>query len=309
MSPSTRTACFARVTAANFCFFLTFASFFLLPLHVRALGGTERTIGLVMGTSGLAGLVSVLAVGALLDRFGRRIFLLAGLATMSAAAGAFLLVERIGSGVFVLRAGQGLAFAAGFGAAVALAAGVSTAIATVAGCGVAFGAVITYVPTFVQDAALGPVATFFLSYTAAAVLTRVSAGGLGDSLGRRTVVLPALGLLALSIALLATVRSAPAIATAGLLFGTAQGFVYPTLNAFTIDLAEPGQLGRTQTLYNGAFNLGTTAGSMALGLVAHTFGHRVMFLVAAGMAAAALAIFGFGGRRVSPERPTPAPSV
>src|SRR3989442_10841191 len=61
-----------------------------------------------------------------------------------------------------------------------------------------------------------------------------------------------------------------------------QGFVYPTLNAFTIDLAEPGQLGRTQTLYNGAFNLGTTAGSMALGLVAHTFGHRVMFLVAAG---------------------------
>src|SRR5439155_517793 len=72
MPPSTRTACFARVTAANFCFFLTFASFFLLPLHVRALGGTERTIGVVMGTSGLAGLVSVLAVGALLDRFGRR---------------------------------------------------------------------------------------------------------------------------------------------------------------------------------------------------------------------------------------------
>src|SRR5207249_7595711 len=292
MSPSTRTACFARVTAANFCFFLTFASFFLLPLHVRALGGTERTIGLVMGTSGLAGLVSVLAVGALLDRFGRRIFLLGGIATMSAAAGAFLLVDRIGPAIFALRALQGLAFAAGFNAASTLAAefapegrraaalglfGVSTlathalaptlgeqlvrldgfpalfvaaavfsavglavawplqddaparihaavplratpelstAIATVACCGVAFGAVITYVPTFVQDAALGPVATFFLSYTAAAVLTRVSAGGLGDSLGRRTVVLPALGLLALSIALLATVRSASALATA-----------------------------------------------------------------------------------------------
>src|SRR6266566_3980333 len=368
MPPSTRTACFARVTAANFCFFLTFASFFLLPLHVRALGGTERTIGLVMGTSGLAGLVSVLAVGALLDRFGRRIFLLGGIASMSAAAGAFLLVDRIGPAIFALRALQGLAFAAGFNAASTLAAefapegrraaalglfGVSTlathalaptlgeqlvrlggfpalfvaasvfsavglavawplpddaparihaavplrataelstAIATVACCGVAFGAVITYVPTFVQDAALGSVATFFLSYTAAAVLTRVSAGGLGDSLGRRTVVLPALGLLALSIALLATVRSASALATAGLLFGTAQGFVYPTLNAYTIDLAEPGQLGRTQTLYNGAFNLGTTAGSMALGLVAHTFGHRVMFLVAAGMAVAALAL-------------------
>src|SRR5207249_11166000 len=115
-------------------------------------------------------------------------------------------------------------------------------------------------------------------------------------------VLPALGLLALSIALLATVRSASALAAARLLCGTAQGFVSPTLNALTIDLAEPGQLGRTQTLYNGAFNLGTTAGSMALGLVAHTFGHRVMFLVAAGMAAAAVASFGFGGGRVSPGR-------
>src|SRR2546422_8831950 len=104
MPPSTRTACFARVTAANFCFFLTFASFFLLPLHVRALGGTERTIGVVMGTSGLAGLVSVLAVGALLDRFGRRIFLLGGLATMPAAAGAFPLVGRIRPAVFALRA-------------------------------------------------------------------------------------------------------------------------------------------------------------------------------------------------------------
>src|SRR3989475_551514 len=303
MSPSTRTACFARVTGANFCFFLTFASFFLLPLHVRALGGTERTIGLVMGTSGLAGLVSVLAVGALLDRFGRRIFLLAGLATMSAAAAVF---PAVGLAVAWPLPDDAPARTHAAGPLRATAE-LSTAIATVACCGVAFGAVITYVPTFVQDAALGPVATFFLSYTAAAVLTRVSAGGLSDWLGRRTVVLPALGLLALSIALLAAVRSALALATAGVLFGTAQGFVYPTLNAFTIDLAEPGQLGRTQTLYNGAFNLGTTAGSMALGLVAHTFGHRVMFLVAAGMAAAALAIFGFGGGPGSPPQPKPAP--
>src|SRR5438552_1933541 len=262
MAPSTRTACFARVTAANFCFFLTFASFFLLPLHVRALGGTERTIGVVMGTSGLAGLVSVLAVGALLDRFGRRIFLLGGIATMSAAAGAFLLVDRIGPAIFALRALQGLAFAAGFNAASTLAA--------------------EFAPEGRRAAALG-------LFGVSTLATHALAPTLGEQLVRLGGF-PALGLLALSIALLATVRSASALATAGVLFGTAQGFVYPTLNAFTIDLAEPGQLGRTQTLYNGAFNLGTTAGSMALGLVAHTFGHRVMFLVAAGMAAVALAI-------------------
>jgi MFS family permease len=371
-SARVRAARFARVTAANFFFFLTFASFFLLPLHVRALGGSERTIGLVMGTTGLSGLASIFAVGMLLDRFGRRLFLLGGFATMSLASGAFLVVDRVGPALFVLRGVQGLAFAAGFNAASTMAVefapperraaalglfGVSTlathalapalgeqlihrggfpalfaaasvfsaiavliawplpggtvrlpgrvlrlratpeltaAIATVGCCGVAFGGVITYVPTFVHDEHLGPVATFFLSYTAAAVLTRVTAGGLGDSLGRRAVILPALALLALSIALLAAVRSTAALAGAALLFGTAQGFVYPTLNAFTIDQAESSQLGRAQTLYNGAFNLGVTAGSMALGPIAEALGHRAMFLCAAGVAATALAVFGLG---------------
>src|SRR2546427_583983 len=293
MPPSTRTACFARVTAANFCFFLTFASFFLLPLHVRALGGTERTIGVVMGTSGLAGLVSVLAVGALLDRFGRRIFLLGGIATMSAAAGAFLLVDRIGPAIFALRALQGLAFAAGFNAASTLAA--------------------EFAPEGRRAAALGlfgvsTLATHALAPTLGEQLVRL--GGF-PALFVAASLFSAVGLgVAWPLPDDAPVRihpALPALATAGLLFGTAQGFVYPTLNAFTIDLAEPGQLGRTQTLYNGAFNLGTTAGSMALGLVAHAFGHRVMFLVAAGMAAAALAIFGFGGRPGRPPRPPPPP--
>jgi len=369
-----RAARFARVTAANFFFFLTFASFFLLPLHVRALGGSERTIGLVMGMSGLSGLVSIAAVGVLLDRFGRRVFLLGGFATMAVATAAFLVVDRIGPALFVLRGVQGLAFAAGFNAASTLAAefappgrraaalgvfGVSTlathalapalgeqlvhwggfpalfvaaalcsvvavaiawslpggappaaergvrlratpelssAIATVSLCGVAFGGVITYVPTFVHDAGLGPVATFFLSYTAAAVLTRVTAGGLSDTRGRGTVIVPALGLLAVSIVILAAARSAAALAAAGVLFGTAQGFVYPTLNAFAIDQAESGQLGRAQTLYNGAFNLGVTGGAMALGPVAEMLGHRSMFLCAAAMAASALVVFALGAR-------------
>jgi len=57
-----------------------------------------------------------------------------------------------------------------------ISADIGVAVVTIACCGVAFGGVITYVPTYVHDADLGPVATFFLSYTAAAVLTRVTAG-------------------------------------------------------------------------------------------------------------------------------------
>jgi predicted MFS family arabinose efflux permease len=105
-------------------------------------------------------------------------------------------------------------------------------------------------------------------------------------------------LLAVSIALLAGVHSTVTLAGTGLLFGTAQGFVYPTLNAFTVDQAAAGQLGRVQALYNGTFNLGVTLGSVALGPVVHDLGHRVMFLCSAGAALGALAVFGLGARRV-----------
>jgi len=368
---------FVRVTVANFFFFMNFASFFLLPLRVRALGGSELTVGLVMGTTGPFTLGGMLIVGALLDRLGRRGFLRGGFVVMACSALGYLWVREIGPALFALRALQGLGFAAGFNAASTLAAelappgrraaalgvfGVSTlgthalaptigeqvvrlwgfdalfvvaavfatiglafawsmpvpplhlsssrtrfrwtselssAIATNGCCGMAFGSVITFVPTFVHDAGLGAVSRFFLSYTSASFLTRVGAGRLGDSLNRRTVIRPAILLLSLSIALLSRVHSSTGLVGAGLLFGLAQGAVYPTLNAFVVDLVGEGQLGRTQSFYNGAFNLGVTLGSLALGPVTEAFGHRVAFLSVSAMPVLGVAIFTIGTRSVS----------
>jgi MFS family permease len=361
---------FVRVTLANFCFFLNFASFFLLPLHVSDLGGSERMVGYVMGLNGVAGLVSVFLLGPVLDRYGRTRFLRAGLAIMMLTTLGYLLVDRVGPLLFALRIVQGVAFAAGFNAASTLAAelapptrraaalglfGISTlgthAIAptigeqlvrasgfdllfvvaaaysavglvltiglprsqaggparlapltigpdlratfTVVGlAGIAFGTVVTFVPTFVHhDAQLGSVSTFFLSYTVAAIGTRFVAGGLGDRLGHRRVIVPGLAVLGLSIAALATVQSIVALAAVAVVFGTAQGIVYPTLNAFAIEHVPPGQLGRLQTLYNGAFNLGVTTGSFALGNVADAYGHRPVFVCAAATALVATVLF------------------
>ena len=361
---------FLRVTLANFCFFLTFASFFLLPLHVRALGGTERTVGFVMGTNGVAGLVSVFLLGRVLDRYDRVAFLRAGLAVMLVATLGYLAVDSIGPLLFGLRIVQGVAFAAGFNAASTLAAelapparraaalglfGVSTlgthalaptigelllhaggfrllflvaavysaiglvltaglppsrargathgtplaferglvaTIAVVGLAGIAFGTVITFMPTFVRhDAQLGSVSTFFLSYTAAAIATRFGAGGLGDTWGYRAVIVPSMSVLGVSIAALATVHTVVALAAVGVVFGVAQGIVYPTLNAFAIGFVPDGQLGRLQTLFNGTFNLGVTAGSFVLGGVADAYGHRTVFVCAGTTALLAVALF------------------
>jgi MFS family permease len=374
---------FLRLTVANLLFFLNFASFFLLPLHVKALGGGEATVGAVMGTSGLASLSVLPAVGIALDRFGRRRFLLGGMAGMTLAAAGFLLVDRIGPALFALRLAQGISFAATFTAATTLAAelapaahraqalgifGISTltthaiapavgeeivrwggfpalfsvatacstvalvlagglprspaaahtwpahvvpfrvdrlqwaAAGTVACCGMGFGAVLTFVPTFVRGEGLGRVGYFFTAYTATAILTRLLGGGLSDALGRRTVIVPTLLALAASIFALAMVHSVAALAMAGALFGSAQGLSYPTLNAFVVDLSHGAHLGRIQALFNGAFNLGVTASAFVFGSVAERFGHRPMFGLAAVMPLVACAIFSAATRDVAASR-------
>jgi len=112
---------FLRITLANFFFFMNFASFFLLPLHVKALGGSEATVGAVMGTAGLASFLVLPAVALMIDRLGRRRFLMFGAVCMTVASAGYLVVDRIAA-LFILRALQGVSFAAAFTATTAFAA-------------------------------------------------------------------------------------------------------------------------------------------------------------------------------------------
>jgi len=103
--------------------------------------------------------------------------------------------------------------------------------------------------------------------------------------------LAALALLACAGVAHATTVFVISVGRAAALFGTAQGFIFPTLNAYAVDQVEPAQLGRAQTTYNGAFNLGVTLGSLALGPVVHAVGYRPTFAGAAVVAVLALALF------------------
>lgn len=76
------------------------------------------------------------------------------------------------------------------------------------------------------------------------------------------------------------------------------GISYPTLHAFLVDVAGQAQLGRTQALFNGAFNLGVSGSAFAFGLVAEVFGYRAMFTWAALTPIAAGAVFMLGTRAV-----------
>jgi MFS family permease len=113
---------FLRVTVANFFFFLNFASFFLLPLEVKQMGGNEGTVGAVMGTGGVATLLALPAIGLLIDRAGRRLFLLVGATLMAVASALYLRIDQIGPPLFALRVLQGVSFAMAFTATTTFAA-------------------------------------------------------------------------------------------------------------------------------------------------------------------------------------------
>jgi len=112
---------FYVVWAANFLFFLNFAFFFLLPLWILARGGGEETVGRVVGVSGLAGLVVLPLIGYLLDRFGRRRFMISGALIAALASAGFIFVDEIGPSLYALRIIQGVAFTCAFTGAQTLA--------------------------------------------------------------------------------------------------------------------------------------------------------------------------------------------
>ena len=356
---------FYLVTAANFVFFLNFASFFLLPVHLHELGASPETIGYVMGTAGFAGIVVLPFLGVLLNRVDRRRFVIAGGAVMAAASYAYLLVPATSPLIYLLRVVQGFAFTSAFVTASTLAAelaplairgralglfGISTllthaiapalgeviahrfgfhalfafagtlglgsvalslavaspraatkavvvpvgaralrreptlwlAAATMTACGVGFGAVLTFVPTFVQVVGIGRVAPFFLSYSLAAIGVRFVLGGVSDRVGRRPVLFPAMAAFACAIAMLGTVTTVPALIAVGLVFGAGQGMLYPTANALMVDLSHGGNLGRVQTLFSGSFSIGVAMSAFVFGRVIERVGYPTAFAAAAG---------------------------
>ncbi|MCX8072732.1 MAG: MFS transporter [Candidatus Binatia bacterium] len=112
---------------ANFAFFMNFASFFLLPLFVKELGGTESTIGFVMGSGGFATLLTLPWIALWIDRLSRRLVFAAGAFAMSGAALGYLFVRDTGALLVMLRLVQGVAFGASFTAATTLAASLAPA--------------------------------------------------------------------------------------------------------------------------------------------------------------------------------------
>ncbi|HET9932694.1 MAG TPA: MFS transporter [Polyangiaceae bacterium] len=120
------TPAFVRVMGAQLAIGFGFSIYFLLPKYLAtALHAGPTTIGTVMSTSLAAAVATTPMMGALLDRYGRRIpMALSALVVVVASLG-MLRVREVGALLYALRLLQGVGFALGFNAAAALVADIA----------------------------------------------------------------------------------------------------------------------------------------------------------------------------------------
>jgi MFS family permease len=353
---------FTALLVAQASFGFSFASFFLLPKFlVNELDQGPAAVGRVMSAFYVTSVVLSPLMGAVVDRRGRRVFLIAGALVQAATAAAFVAVHEMGPAIYLLRLAQGVAFsmafvagsalavdeappdrlalalgvfgltflannavapaavelvAARFGwdrvfAMSALAALVCVALslrireaprpaadvaipslfdvmrrpgalgigAVIGLSGMTFGAMFTLHQPFALSLGIGPLRTFFVFYTLAAVTARLALGPFTDRLSHVRVSVAALalyGAAAFAMAELARTGLAPI----GAAFGLAHGIFYPTYNAVALEGSGPHERGKVMALFNAAFNTGVSTGTFALGLLAERAGYPPVFAVA-----------------------------
>ena len=153
--------------------------------------------------------------------------------------------------------------------------------------GLGTGAMFTFLPTFGEGLGVHSVSLFYTAYAIAAVGVRVGGGNLIDTRGRRATIIPAMfvqsasaGILT-AIALLVrphmTVPVVPFLFLAGLLAGSAHGFLYPALTALLMDVTPQASRGSVVGIFSAVFLVGNALGSMVFGYVAQGLGYAVMW--------------------------------
>ena len=164
--------------------------------------------------------------------------------------------------------------------------------------GLSNGALFAFIVPLMDGRNL-PGAGFFFTIDAVAFFAVRAVGGRwADRYGRWRVIVPGLGVLALSLAVLAAVPTFPAFVVAALLWGGGISIVFPDLNTLAIDLAPPGRRGAAAATYTGIFEIGVACGGILLGWLADRTSLPFVFAVAAALLAVASIGCGWRNRAI-----------
>jgi MFS family permease len=176
----------------------------------------------------------------------------------------------------------------GIGAALARP-GFARVMCVSAAAGVSFAAMFTFHEPFALSLGIERVSDFFIAYSIAAGIVRGPLGSLADRAGRMRVTRFSLAIYGIAAFAMMGLAHLGLVFT-GALLGVAHGLFYPALNAVALEGAGSDVRGKVTALFNGAFNVGFSFGSLGLGYVALGLGYGPVFGLAGVCSLAALGL-------------------
>ncbi|MGD9223242.1 MAG: MFS transporter [Desulfobacteraceae bacterium] len=146
--------------------------------------------------------------------------------------------------------------------------------------GVAFAAHGGFVAPFAKAGAM-PVSAYFVSYSTAAVISRLLGGKLADRFGEKRLIPVALVIAGMGFVGLIQVTSTVGLAGTGFVAGLGHGLLFPSLIALTIRPIAAGDRGKVTGILTGGVDAGMFLGSLTMGQLGEFFGFPAIFTMAA----------------------------
>jgi MFS family permease len=150
----------------------------------------------------------------------------------------------------------------------------------------------SFVSPFAKEQEIVFISLYYISYSLAAVLTRILGGRLADRIGEDRIIPYALTLTGGGLLILMFLGGNAILVLSGLISGCGHGFLFPCLNSLAIRNEPIDTRGKITGVFTGGIDAGTFVGSVILGYIGQWASFQALFF-AAGLAL----ILGIGIRR------------
>ena len=154
-----------------------------------------------------------------------------------------------------------------------------------------WGTITAFLPLFALERDLGHVGLFYTAAGLAQLTARVSAGWIGDRIGRDAVVIPALGAAGVALLVLSQVQSPVVLILCALAFGFGLAATQTSIAVIVIDRTPPAILGSGMATYTMAWDVGQVIGAILLGLLVDATSYSVVFALTAAFPIAGIVLF------------------
>lgn len=157
------------------------------------------------------------------------------------------------------------------------------------------GIISAYIVLFSGALDIGGISAYFTVYAVLLFVIRPALGKLMDRKGIAFTVIPGIGLTALSLVILAASQSVGMVMLSAVIRALGQGAAHPSLQAECIRTAGKEHRGIATSTYSLGGDIGQGVGPMIGGVLLERFaglpGYRLLFLICAGLMAAAEVYF------------------